>query len=306
MVIVDQSINEYISVNVTTEWLDYNAVTVYNFGDVIFYGHYYYKSVVDANVGLAPDLNPREWLLWEISNRYAQIDLRATTQTTWNATTATDPADDALITDIVNKSYDILAMGNVQGKTIRVQAWDSVGGLIFDTTRGLYNRPNTNNWYNYYFGEFKDDGYSENFIFTLPPSGGGHILITVEANEGGIASVGYMVGGYSQYVGDSLFGLSVGLESNSQIEKDDFGITTITRRTSNALMDIDVIFSSRLQPEMQRVARSVLDKIVLFVGDEDTQSPYENLLILGYIDDYNAILSNSVKTTASYSIKEVI
>ena len=57
---------------------------------------------------------------------------------------------------------------------------------------------------------------------------------------------------------------------------------------------------------MKRKARSLQGEVALYIGDETVDSKYEYLSILGYIEGYTSVLSNSQVTQGSYSIKEVI
>jgi len=303
MVVVEQKVSEYLDINIVTTYPNWDESTTYQFDEILFYEHYYYKNVIDDNLGLIPSDNSASWLLWEVSNRYAQIDLRATTTTTWNATTATVPADDALISRFANNSYDFIGLGGVLGSSVTIEVLDDVLAVLYTVTEDIYFRQDAD-WYGYYFGEF-GAAREQGFIFRIPPYSGGSIRVTVVAEDGS-ASVGYMVVGNSVWVGDSLYGASVGLNSNSNIEVDDFGITTITRRQSNETMDIDTTFPSTQIQTMKRTARGILDKTVLFVGDESEDSVYEHLGILGYIESWDVILANPVQITSSYSIKEVI
>ncbi len=304
MIIVEQEIKDYDEINIVTTHPNWDIATSYDFGEVIFYGHYYYRSIVDANVGLIPPDNENEWLKWSISNRYAQIDLRATTTTIWDATTATVPADGALITTFLNDNYDVLSFGGVEGDTIKIEVFDSLGALVTTLNNVVYNRPQSNNWYGYYFDLFQG-GVSQNFKFDIPPLKGSKITVTITKNSDGYAKVGYMIGGYGISVGCSLYGATLGLDDNSIIEIDDFGITNVTKRIASSYMDIDVVFPPNQIMLMERNARSFFGKIVLFIGDENSDQ-YEHLATLGYIEGYNVVLQEQELITASYSIKEII
>ncbi len=310
MIVIKQEIADYQAININTTHPNWNKTSSYDFGEILFDEHYYYRSVIDANVGLKPSDNPNEWLKWQVSNRYAQIDLRASTSTEWNATTATIPSDDALETTFANTGFDTLSFGGVFAKEIEVKVFDSNGTLMQTQASVIYNRPNSNNWWGYYFDPFDEsiatgDSKSASFLFRLPSIQGGHIETRVIARDG-IAKVGYMVGGNETFVGDSLFGMSLGIEDNSQIEKDDFGVTSITKRVANTFMDLDVIFPSFQIKQMERKALTLTGDVCLFVGDQNPTSEYEHLMTLGYIESYTAVLSNPTLTTASYSVREVM
>ncbi len=305
MIAIKQMIEEYTAINIKTTHPNWDDGTTYSFGDIRFYNHYYYRSVVDNNIGNIPSESEDEWLRWSVSNRYAQIDLRATTYTEWNSTTATVPADNALISTFVNNSYDTVALGGVTGETVKIEVYNHLSQLVHTEENVVYSRPYSNNWYGYYFDLFLAAGNEASFLFRIPPISGGYITVTVTPLEG-VVKVGYMIGGHEIYIGDSLFGVSLGIEDNSLIEIDDFGITTVVKRTANNFMDIDVIFPSYQVKQMERKAIDLSGNIVLFVGDESTDSIYEHLATLGYVENYTTVLSNPIKTTASYSVKEVI
>jgi len=310
MIVIKQEIIEYQDININTTHPNWDATTTYAFGDIRFEQHYYYRSVIDGNIGLNPSENPNEWLKWAVSNRYAQIDLRASTSTEWTATTATTPTDGALISSFANTGFDTISFGGVYAGGVTVNVYNSTGGLEYTYNNIVYNRPNSNNWYGYFFDLFDttvigDPADSSSFLFRIPPAAGGHIEVIVEAKDG-IAKVGYMVGGNEVFVGDSLFGVSLGIEDNSQIEKDDFGVTSIVKRTANTFMDLDVIFHSHQIKQMERKALGLVGQVCLFVGDNTQHSKYEHLMTLGYIESYTTVLSNPTVTTASYSIKETI
>ena len=115
MLLVKQNIIEYNAINIITRYPDWDIATVYNFGDILFQGHYYYRSAIDNNLGIEPTDNDKEWMRWDISNRYAQIDLRARTFTTCDVDSKVGglaPYD--LISEFQNDRYDSISL-NLSG-----------------------------------------------------------------------------------------------------------------------------------------------------------------------------------------------
>jgi len=313
MIIVPQQILEYTNINIKTRHPNWSASTTYQFSqaeddiNTVFYDHYYFRSVIDNNIGNIPTEHPDKWLRWDISNRYAQVDLRATTETTWNYTTAVNPSDNALITEFDNNVYDAISFGNIHGENIKVEQFDAQGNIINTQTKVIYTRPTSNNWYAYFFEDFINNSTRDSFFFRLQPVSGGRIKVTVIKNSStGVASVGYMVAGVSKYAGCSLYGASLGLDDNSLIEIDDFGITTVTKRIASEYMDIDVIFPKEQIMDKMRQAREVFGDIVLFIGDETDNSDYEHLFLLGYVEGFNTILTTDELISASWTLKEII
>jgi len=306
MTIIKQMVDEYLDINIQVTGVNWSSTATYDFGEEAFFGHYYYTSIIDGNTGLQPDINPNEWLLNRVSNRYAQIDLRATTYTRWDSTTATNPNDHFLFSKFANKSYDFIGFGGVSGEDIEVKLYDSNDNLIYTATGSVYARPNSNTWYNYYFDTFAVTDDRNSFVYNLPPIPGGYITTKVTVNADDYAQVGFMAVGNQKWMGDTLMAGNFGFEDNSQIEKDDFGITTIIKRTANKTADIDTIFPAARLPDMMRDVRDALGEVLVFVIDDKPDTKYENLTILGYLEDFSTILGNNVAISGSFSIREVI
>jgi len=305
LIITKQKVLEYESINIITRYPNFDPLINYTFGQVVFSGHYYYKNVLNSNLGKNPPDYPTEWLQWDISNRYAQIDLRATTRTTWDATSALEPTDNALITEFKNNAYDIISFGAIVGGSLTVELFDALDQLVWSDTAEIYNRPNSNSWYGYYFDIFTENT-EQNFMFRLPPVTDGTVKVTLTMSGDGEASVAYMIAGNSIFVGNSLYGAQLGLDDNSVVQIDDFGIKHITKRDASEFMDINVSFPSSQINQMKKNTRSIFGDIVLFIGDEAVGSQYSHLQILGYVESYTSVLSDQYLTQGAYSIKEII
>ncbi len=306
MTIVAQSLLEYKTINIITRHPNYDPANSYDFGEVIFFDHYYWKSITDANIGHEPFLDSPVWLMWDVSNRYAQIDLRATTTTTWDSSTATVPADNGLISTFDFNDIDTLALGNVRATSVTVRVVDSLGATVWESTQDIYNRVSGNpGWFSYFWAKKNTVLNKTNIYFQIPKVQGETVEVFVEASDGA-ASVGYMVGGNGDFTGYSQFGLSRSVNDNSLIDVDDWGITTIKKRIASRSTNVTVEFPSKQVMEKERIAMKYQGTIALFVADESTNSNYENLLLLAYIENYITPLNNPTITMASYSCKEVI
>jgi len=308
MTIVKQQIKDYINININTRHPNWEELVHYDFGDIVFYDHYYFRNVIDDNHGITPIEDSPEWLLWDISNRYAQIDLHATTSTIWNSTSALVPTDNKLVTEFSTNNYNIVALGRVKGGSVKIEILDGGGAVVHTETKTSYSRPSSNTWYNYYFDPFENSyegsGKHEAFYFRIPPIKG-TVRVTVDAVNG-VASVGFMIGGYSKFVGDTLFGVSTGIEDNSIWKTGDFGITSVIERDASESLDLDVQYAAVNSTEVKINVRDIVGEIVLFIGDEDTYSKYDHLMILGKVDSFTPVISNPIMTKASFSVSEII
>ncbi len=310
MLTLPQKIDDYLSINIETRYADWAAGTTYNFGDIAFYEHYYYKSVIDGSVGVIPLENPQSWLRWSVSNRYAQIDLQARTSTRCDVDTKTGGlAPFTLISEFQNDRYDAIALGGVHASSILIEILDNLDAVVYTFTEDLSNRrPEVVDWYTYYYTPLPDGSseFLENFFYRLPLYDLTHkIRVTLE-EKSGYSECSYMICGNTTFIGDTLFGFGLGLIDYSSKEVDDFGILELKRRESRQTMDVDVSFDSGRINLVNRAIRDILGSVVLFINDEAADSAYEHLLMLGLVEDFTTVLSNPQKTSASISLTEVI
>lgn len=310
MLLMKQKIEEYLDINLITRYPNWSSTTTYNFGDIVFDDHYYYRSVIDENLNLLPSENMNEWLRWDISNRYAQIDMRATTETVCNIDTIEGGVGPyTLISEFQNDRYDALALGYVNAEYVFVEILSNLGTPVWTFTENLGRvRPEVVNWYTYYYTPIPstEDDYPENFFIRLPNYSPDYSIRVTLGERNGYSSCGYMLCGNSKYIGDSLYGLNRGLEDFSIKEVDSFGILELTKRQSRQIQDVDVLISSGRIETVTRDVRDHLGEVILMITDESTDTAYEHLLMLCTIDDFNVILSNAVKVEASLSVSEVI
>lgn len=310
MITVEQAITEYTAINIIVTDENWDEALTYNFNDVAFDEHYYYISVIDGNIGLKPTDNRSQWLRSRVSNRYAQIDLQALTFTICDVDTKVGglaPYD--LISEFQNNRYDTLALGGVHASGVKIEILNNLSEVIWSDITNLSKvRPEVHDWYTYYFTTLPQatEVVAQNFFYRLPSYDNTHTIRVTLDEKDGRSACAYMVAGNSQYIGCTQHGVGMGLEDFSHKEVDDFGVLELTKRDSRQTMDLDLVFSAYSTQRIKRVVRDTMGKVVLFVADESDGSIYEHLLMLAYIEDYTAVLSDQYRTQASLSISEVI
>ncbi|MCF6207485.1 MAG: hypothetical protein L3J47_11450, partial [Sulfurovum sp.] len=216
MTLLKQTLYEHVSINVKDDYAAYDPVRTYNFSDFCTFEHYNYRSVTDNNIGNNPKDHPEHWIEWGISNEFAQLDLRSSTRTVWNPTTAINPADGKLVTVFSVKLQNTLSLGNVKGGGVHIILKDLSGNVVKSYHITSYIRPYSNNWFGYYFDAFTGTAstYVSSHTFIIPPIEG-TVEVTVDADVDGEASVGYMILGNRVYGGDSLYGARLSIEDNT-------------------------------------------------------------------------------------------
>ena len=107
-------------------------------------------------------------------------------------------------------------------------------------------------------------------------------------------------------MGMSLMGVKFGYNSLTTKEISEFGNLIVDKSFIQDIVDFETVVNSKYLPMMRKELKKVYDEIVLFIIDERDNSPYENLMTLGVIQDASVMLENNIETVMSFSIIEAI
>ncbi len=309
MVFLRQKITDFSATNVAPRWSDYNPLTIYetetdseNLTDVsvVRVGNYYYRTIVDGNIGNNPlDYIGTKWILWDVSNRYAMVDLQSNTQT------ITDGTD--IIVEFPRGTIDTLAIGYYTASVLRVELLDVDGTTVLWTFEETQS-PNefVEDYYSYMYSEYTVD-YNRGRIVALPTFIGVTIRVTLEVEASSdSAKCGFLVADEAVSMGETLFGVNFKFQSYSVKTTDAFGIINIKKRGIQDLIDFETIIESSALAYNRRIIKSIYDDIVAFILDPAEGNDYENLVTLGTIVDTTTVLENSNKTILGWSIQETL
>lgn len=195
------------------------AGTTYAAGAKVRYGTRIYTSAIAGNVGKQPDISTTEWVNSAPANTYAMFDDQIST-----ATTATNT-----LTVVVKPGLvDSMALVGVYGSTVTITVKDKTGGAVTRTVSQAMDGSVVTDWYQYFFEPFVQG--DQVVVTGLQMYSTQEITITVTG--GGAVGVGGVVFGVAYDLGDVEFGLSIGTDDYSRVTTDEFGVTSLTRRTS--------------------------------------------------------------------------
>ena len=115
-----------------------------------------------------------------------------------------------------------------------------------------------------------------------------------------------MVFGRSYYVGQTNFGINLGLDSYSRKIVDEFGGATLKHVGATNNDSYEIMVKTTKVPLLIRKAKE-LDAIpLLFVGDESDNSQVEHLLNYGYWENFSMLIPDPIKSTINLTIKGII
>ena len=242
----------------------YVAGTTYTIGQrvILVSTHTLYESLQNSNVGHSPDVSPTWWVPVSKTNRFRmfdQINNSVSTHATVIDTTITAG-------EIVNS----LALLNLVAQTIRVRMTDPIDGLVFDTTFQMQSPPSAADWWSYYFEPI----YNKTDLYTTLPSYGA-AAIRVEVNQSGVpASVGVMLLGRSNLIGDGVqYGASLGIQDYSRKERNEFGDLILVERSFSKKASFRMFVPNSQRAAVNRLLTQYRAKPCLWIGiagEEDT------------------------------------
>ena len=305
---VKQEIKEFVETNLQDIYDEWNPNTTYTVetnnnaltnASMVRFGAFYYRSVTENNKGYNPvQYENIKWVKHSVSNKFAMLDMSANSKSV---------IQNGSITVVFEQNYiELLGFGNYEAEYIEVELLDS------DMTTVLWSKNTSNrineNVYDYwdyiYAPYFNESDHTETMVIPLL---GTYIRVTFrEQPFFERASCGYLIGGSPVFMGNTLNGVTFGYNSFTSKEVTPFGNLEIIKRGVQALVDFETVIPSNYLPRMRRELKTVYDEIVLFVLDERENSPYENLMTLGVIQDAGVVLENPVESLMTFSVIEAV
>lgn len=290
MKICKNEITDYSSANFTEDEPEWLVGNLYNVGDEARDDHYIYKyaGVDNTNTATKPSLNPIQWKQNRTSNYYAMFGDKTNEQT---------ENPDEIIIEIESSTADVLALLNVDADTIRVE----ILGTDYDETIDMTQRA-VSDWSSFWFAPFllRKNVYLE-IGYRL------NVTIKITATKtGGIAKIGRLVNGTGIYLGDSLFGTSFDLQTYTGETTDQFGAKTdnVTGSVFNGAYPISLPSQN---VEIVKQYRKDFDNIpILFIGDEQEESVFRNLLSYGKWQKAGITLQDPSYSSMELTIKELL
>ena len=306
MLILEQKIERFISTNMTQPYDEWDENTEYAWNTTVVYSNHIYRNIVKENKGVEPDLNTGKWLLFGVDNAFAMLDLHSHTDTIMDKGL---PYIETVFTAV---GFDYIGFGNVRGSTVDITEYASNGTEIRTKTHKIGNvRTCAITWHDYYYCGIPDQldlgkGKAIDFLHGSISPDTAKIRVRINKNSDDIASCGSMIGGKAKDIGNTQFGVNIRLVDYSIKERDNYGITSIERRDSQEVFTCDITFPAKHTQIIKREVKANLGKVVMIIAEPEKDSNYDNLITLGYIEDFQININNGIESIASMKILEVL
>jgi hypothetical protein len=247
-------------------------------------------SLVAANTA-TPGTDPAKWLDAGAGNKYAMFDAYNSSQT---------QAASTLVVDVLpGSAFTTLALFNLAGASVQVQAINTASEVIFDETKSLARR-GTTGWSQYYFAGF-EARLTQAVFEDLPFSTTSKIRITITGPS--TVGIGRMVVGRKTILGILEHGAAPFLIDYSRKEWDaDFGdYTWVTRDYSRGFRGTVWVENTQLN-NIWTTLIAVRAVPTLWVGSAaDMYS--ETLVTLGVMQDAPVSINYSTNSVLNFTIE---
>ncbi|WP_338544893.1 hypothetical protein V6W80_17090 [Pseudomonas benzopyrenica] len=253
----------------------------YAVGDKVMDAHHIWQWQGEAgkNTAVAPSADttlPARWLDLGANRRWRMFDKKA--GNTWRIGTATTNAETIDVTLKPGQVVNSIALFGMEAATVQIIMTAPGGKEVYNETFRQQRR-GVNNWYEYYFTPIDR---AETMVRTNLPAYGQATVRVIVSNPGGQARVGLLVLGRLITIGESIYGTSVGIQSYSRTDIDDFGNETIIARGSRRTVDYDVRIPTEDLSRVTRILDQLRDTVCPYIGTEDMEATitvgrFENL-----------------------------
>lgn len=217
---------------------------------------------------------------------------------------------------------DYISLVGMRATHARITVFDSSGSPIAyaDSNAKLTATDTANNthvtgslqykdatsWNEYFF---KDFSYRTDYSVSIPTASFNEVEVELFFN-GNVARLGRFVAGRSFYIGDTLYGASTGILDFSLKERDEtFGDTYLRQGNYAKRTDLEVLITSGRMDAVMQFLTYIRGKEVLLdanSGDTATTETYDNLVIYGFVKDFDILLENPAKSMLSLEFEGLI
>lgn len=253
--------------------------------------HRRYESLIDNNLGKNPAADASAWLDIGATNRWAAFD----------SSVGTSSSMPALIDLSIKGSGRVnsVALMDMEATSVRVRVTDATEGLVYDRTVDLTSTSGVNDWYAYYFEPILRR--RDLVLLDLPPYSDATVRIEI-SNASGNASVGVVVLGQQHVLGETRYGLSLGITDYSLKERDAFGEVRVVERPASKRARAPIRMRAGDVDRVVRLLTQYRAVPLVWVAT----SIYDASIVYGYYKDVDIVISGPVWVDCSLEIEGLI
>lgn len=270
------------------EYALYAPATNYALNARVIYSHVIYESIQSPNTGNTPATSPLYWAVISATNRWLMFDQEVSSFTAIASPLAVVVAPGAL--------FDSLALLDVQGAAVSISITDGLGGPVIYEYEARLDGSEVFDWYQYFYQPFIP--VYQVVLTGLPLYGSAHVSASITG--AGTIQCGSMILGTAFELGDTRFGVSVGITDYSRKDTSALGVTTLLRRKFSKRMSAPLMFDNFQLSKVYRVLADLRATPCVWIGTD--VAGYDPLTVFGFYRDFSIDIPYP---TASYCSLEI-
>lgn len=258
---------------------------------VLASAHRRYESLIDGNSGRSPASSPTAWLDIGATNRWAAFD-----SSVGSSTQAAGLVD---VTVRGSGRVNAVALMDMEATSVRVRMTDPKDGLVYDRTIDLVSASGISDWYAYFFEPVLRR--RDLVLFDLPPYSDATVRVEI-FNPAGTASVGVLVLGQQHTLGETRYGLSLGITDYSKKQRNEFGEVSVVERPASKRARAAVRMPAGSVDRVMRLLTQYRAVPLVWVAT----AIYDASIVYGFYKDVDIVISGPVWVDCSLEIEGLI
>jgi hypothetical protein len=252
--------------------------------------HWVIRSLVNDNLGNIPTglKTDPNWQLVSATNRHKMFDLKSTSQT-YN--------EGSISVRVVGVGFiDSVAALNIEGKSIQINVRDANDILLYTIKKSLVSVEGIYDPYTYFFSPID---YITDFVVTdLPIIAGGRYRVVIESPSG-IAKCGSLLIGKLINIGETEYGMRIGIQDYSVKTADEFGDFTITERSYSKEMTLTTFVRNELVNSLANNFNKLRATPLVWIGSDQFSASF----IYGFYKDYGVVVQYPTHSVVQLEIE---
>lgn len=257
----------------------YSAATTYAIGAVVRYNNRLYESLQATNLNHQPDTSATWWLDIGVDNLHASFD---------NSVSTSSSALTTMTIVFKPGAIDSIALINMNAATAKITLTNPLVGTVYSRIAGL-SGAEVFDWYQYFFYDPLDR--RTQLIFTdVPKVNDGLVTIRLEGSLGELITIGQVLLGVINTIGDTQYGVTSGIIDYSIKDTDEFGNTSFVERAFSKRISANVFVNNPNLNRAQRLLQSVRATPCVWIAS-DSGVYEESLIVFGFYRSFSIDIS---------------
>lgn len=273
-----------------TDYAAWASGTTYAKGSHAIKAHRVWESVQGSNVGHDPETSgPGWWVDIAPTNRMAMFD---------GVVGTASEAENSLSITLAPGRVDSIALLNVNAAIVTVTMHRGAE-VAYTKTVQMTDSVSVIDWLSYFYDPILSRDYI--VLTDLPVFGEATITITLSKPSGPV-SCGMCIAGLQSTIGGTLRSPTLGINDYSKKTIDDFGNTTLVKRSFSKRMGVKLVLKNSDVDRVHSLLSDLRAAPVIWVGTET----YSSMLIYGFYRDFEIDIAYAHESYCTINIEGMI